>query len=487
MKEKIEKLKQLWYNVDEWIETIDEVETEQLDEEQEENVDDFSDNDYEENETTPNDDEDYDEYWQDDEDEDEEELGECFAEDEISLDELDKDLDVLIASQEKSLQKNSSKKDDRNTDKIKLYEEKNNLVEDEKRDIYYIDCKEPKFIDDVVQEIKGTKLWNTPEKIEFTHTEKGDENIQHFLSLTQQEQDKLLLDRMLKRWKNVVATKEKHKITNTKKNETILSLLKINHYTQLDYFLYLFLFNVFLTDESYKKVKNWVLSLPKESVPQFYPIDAYNSKLERKLKDKLRSLWVLNNDDFDAWKENKFIRNISNQSQLSLNVAKSLFFDIDWNELPKEDFRNFINGLPKTIKLFIYNLSYNKSNNFLRTIFFDDLKKIHPKLKNIYNKAKEMNFLEKEVFNKRIVFLEFIDGTLYFFTPFGVSWNTGDFLECFKTTINSESLLKQYYKISWFKLLFSDVGKENNIDFKANELREIYSESSGDIYLLDSK
>ena len=104
-----------------------------------------------------------------------------------------------------------------------------------------------------------------------------------------------------------------------------------------------------------------------------------------------------------------------------------------------------------------------------------------------YNKAKEMNFLEKEVFNKRIVFLEFIDGTLYFFTPFGVSWNTGDFLECFKTTINSESLLKQYYKISWFKLLFSDVGKENNIDFKANELREIYSESSGDIYLLDSK
>ena len=126
MKEKIEKLKQLWYNVDEWIETIDEVETEQVDEEQEENVDDFSDNDYEENETTPNDDEDYDEYWQDDEDE--EELGECFAEDEISLDELDKDLDALIASQEKSLQKNSSKKDDRNTDKIKLYEEKNNLL-----------------------------------------------------------------------------------------------------------------------------------------------------------------------------------------------------------------------------------------------------------------------------------------------------------------------------------------------------------------------
>jgi hypothetical protein len=53
-----------------------------------------------------------------------------------------------------------------------LYEEKNNLLEDEKRDIYYIDCKEPKFIDDVVQEIKGTKLWDTPEKVNFVHTEK---------------------------------------------------------------------------------------------------------------------------------------------------------------------------------------------------------------------------------------------------------------------------------------------------------------------------
>lgn len=351
-----------------------------------------------------------------------------------------------------------------------------NLFLDEKRKQYYMKNENDKycFVEDLVNKMKEYHKQDIYDLWEFYDWKNTKYYEWKFKQLEWEELENKIIDYFVKRYKEIKNVRKNENLSESvKDNEAVLSFTKCNCLNEIDLTLYSFInwfYSVWESPISFP----WIFQIPSWSrIERVFPAWVLTDSILERVKEKIKLDRLLNNNNF---KENKFIKNIFNQMQMLTNIKKTDIYDFDWNLMRKDEYERFVKSLPEDVDLFMYNLSYKEGNNYLRSYYYKDLLKIKDKLNNLVDISKKNKHFNGKDFKDKIMFVDFNkeENLLYIIMPFSVNSNVGTFFECFKTSIKTEDLLKQYYKINWFKLIFSNKGKEIISWNNANQLKEIF-------------
>lgn len=484
----------------EWIEEIDEDELEK--EQYKNNKKDESyrndNNGDDEDEDYNNDDEEYEEYKHrfDESDEDENYDYDYDNEDDDFknnewLEEDDEDYLNLENDINKSDKKKKNKKTSKNEPlEIKKYTYpwvQNDLILDESKGIYYMKNENEKylFIDNLVERIKNKEEEKLENLFNFIVSDISTIFNDKLTGFWWEERNLKIVDMFYKRWKEIKNIRTKNHLTEAcTDNEAVLEKTKYKVYTEIDFHLFAMIKN-YITYETWA-IFPWILRIePNSTIVKLFAEWEINSNILKLVREKLKLTKTIKQFDL---KENKFIKNIFNQMQMLTNIKKTVIFDFNGNQIDKASYASFIQWLPENINLFIYNMSFNEGRTFLRDIYNKDLTTIYPKLKPLYEHAKSWEFMVNKKFMRKVMYIDFDEKTnqLTMVMPFWVNSNVGSFFECFRCSIKREALLKQYYKINWFKIIFSDKGKELVVENNYKEIKEIFSQDGEyETYFID--
>lgn len=200
------------------------------------------------------------------------------------------------------------------------------------------------------------------------------------------------------------------------------------------------------------------------------------SEEERKKQKKIESENKKNRkEEIKNWKD-KFIMNMFNQIQMSINLWKTKFVDFNYKEYDKSEYFEFIDSLPENIKVFIYNLSYKEWEMYLRNKYKNHITYVHKHIWKIIEKAKECKDFENREWQKKLIIFHYEKktNTLFLLTPFSVKNNMWSYFECFWTTIDTQYLKFNYYRINWFKLLLINSWKDIECYFTPENINELF-------------
>ena len=207
-----------------------------------------------------------------------------------------------------------------------------------------------------------------------------------------------------------------------------------------------------------------------------------NKKILQQVKEKFEEMWIdcidqkkKRKDEIKNWKD-KFIMNMFNQIQMSLNLTKTDFYTFDYEKTSKEEYFNFLKKLQKEVNVFIYNLSFKEWEMYLRSKFKDEIKYIHENVNTIIEWLKKEWLFDWNKFKKKTLFYKYEKdtNTLYLCTPFWVKNNMWSFFECFWTKVITEYLKYNYYRINWFKFLLMKTWKDVEYYFTPENIEEFF-------------
>lgn len=349
------------------------------------------------------------------------------------------------------------------------------LVQDTENN-YYLKTSNPYFLKDLISEIKNAELFDDCE-LSLSHliTNKYSESCLEQFSLvnSREQMENMVINMFIKRFKEVKSQRKKlHMRGEASDCENVLKNLKNNFITEID--VHLAQLHDTLWDHLFWL---WVLKCACDDwaeVVKCFPDSFKYKSIEKQLKDRFK----LNKGKIlDEEKDNKFLRNIFNQMQMLVNVKKTVFLDWNGKIFSKNAFEEFIKTLPSEVDLFIYNLSYNEWDSYLRTVNQDKIFAVKDKMKKIIDNLSEQEYYKNKQFQKRFVLFDWDKEKqcLFMLLPFGVNSNVGTFFECFNTRIIPEALLKQYYKINGFKLILWDKWKDVLNDVNFEDIKDAYS------------
>lgn len=359
---------------------------------------------------------------------------------------------------------------------VSLYTTKSlKLIKDEKKNEFYIDDWTPYFIEDLIGEVAQAELFEDCEKslshLTINHySEDCFKTINAFKS--KEDKENAMVRLFLKRFRDVKSLRKKLNIAWKPSDcENVLANLKHNFITEIDVHL----------AQLYETMGNhlfglWVLKCACDEgleVIKCFPEGLRYADVEKKLKEKFKLNRGKNQDEN---KDNKFLRNIFNQMQMLVNVRKAIFLNEKWEIFSKRSFEEFVSTLPKEIDLFIYNIGFNEGDTYLRAVNYEIINSIKSQIKSIQHNAMEQGFIKGKEYKQKFIYFVWDEEKqcLFMYLPFGANSNVGTFFECFKSRILSEALLKQYYKINGFKLIFGDKGKDTLNDVNPEEIKDAY-------------
>ena len=352
------------------------------------------------------------------------------------------------------------------------------LEQNEEKDLYYLKTINPYFIPDLIEEVKSAELFDDCE-LSLSHLVANsytESCLEKFANATTKEQlEEMAIAMFVKRFKEVKTQRKKlHMKWEMTDCENVLNNLKNNFITEID--VHLAQLHETLGDHLFGL---WVLKCACDDgaeVVKCFPSSFKYQNIEKQLKEKFK----LNKGKIlDEEKDNKFLRNIFNQMQMLVNVKKSVFIDSNCKIFSKNAFEEFIKSLPSEVDLFIYNLSYDEWDSYLRTVNKEKIFTVKNKMKKIIDNLTEQGYYKGKQFQKKFVMFDWDEEKqcLYMLLPFGVNSNVWTFFECFSSRILPEALLKQYYKINGFKLILWDKGKDVLNDVNFEDIKEAYSHS----------
>lgn len=255
-------------------------------------------------------------------------------------------------------------------------------------------------------------------------------------------------------------------IKKIEKNEIDYLLSRL--FEKKDEFLWI---NFVKKNEKYTKIFDWI---------------HFDKSLFDEIKKKFEDEWIeivdkkkKRKEDIKWWKD-KFIMNMFNQIQMSLNLSKTEFYSFDYKEYSISEYFDILDELPENINVFFYNLSFKEWEMYLRSKFKKEIQYIHDNVNTLITWLKKDWIFDWSKFKKKILFFKYDkeSNTLYFCTPFWVKNNMWSFFECFWTELPTKYLKYNYYRINWFKLLLLKTWKDIEYYFTPENIWEFFSNTN---------
>ncbi len=201
------------------------------------------------------------------------------------------------------------------------------------------------------------------------------------------------------------------------------------------------------------------------------------------VSDEHQKIEILNHDNLA---DNKFIDNLFKQTQLNINVAKSLIMMPDdensweYTEASKDELIEHIIEVceaqgTETMPTFFYNLSAVHTD----TILSHKYKRIVDSIKEEIDTAIELAdekwlIWEKLAFKKGFIYAFFKNGILFLLTPFGIRNTVGKYIECLKVDLPPDAFNLSFLKANWFKLIMLSSSKKKYTIESLQDLKDIY-------------